>query len=113
MIGNNGTVRQIILGAILSSIFIGIDVRPAQAQWTVFDPSQYALQVAKKIEEAARWVETINHYIETYEQSVRQYEKMVESVTNLRGILDKVDEQVMRHKPSGWCLHARWSVTVL
>lgn len=87
-----------MLGAILSSLLIGIDVRPVQAQWTVFDPSQYALQVAKKIEEAARWVETINHYIQMYENAVRQYEKMVESVTNLRGILDKVDEQIMRHK---------------
>ena len=91
-------IRQMILGAILSSLLIGIDVRPAQAQWTVFDPSQYALQVAKRVEEASRWVETINHYIRTYEQAVRQYEKMVESVTNLRGILDTVDEQVMRHK---------------
>ena len=98
MTRNDRTVRQMILGVVLSSIFIGIDVRPVQAQWTVFDPSQYALQVAKKIEEAARWVETLNHYIQTYEQAVRQYEKMVESVTNLRGILDKVDEQVMRHK---------------
>lgn len=98
MMRNNKTARQVVLGVILSSIFIGIDVRPVQAQWTVFDPSQYTLQVAKKIEEAARWVETINHYIQTYEQAVRQYEKMVESVTNLRGILDKVDEQVMRHK---------------
>jgi len=87
-----------MLGAILSSLLIGIDVRPVQAQWTVFDPSQYALQVAKKVEEAARWVETINHYIQIYENAVRQYEKMVESVTNLRGILDKVDEQIMRHK---------------
>jgi chromosome segregation ATPase len=77
---------------------MGLDVRPARAQWTVFDPSQYALQVAKKIDEAARWVETINHYIQMYENAVKQYEKMVESVTNLRGILDKVDEQVMRHK---------------
>ncbi|MBX3282920.1 MAG: hypothetical protein KF756_10625 [Acidobacteria bacterium] len=94
----NGTVRQMILGVVLSSILISIDVRPAQAQWTVFDPSQYALQVAKKIEEAARWVETINHYIQMYENAVRQYQKMVESVTNLRGILDKVDEQIMRHK---------------
>ena len=59
----NETVRQILLGAVLSSIFIGLDARPAQAQWTVFDPSQYALQIEKKIEEAARWVETINHYI--------------------------------------------------
>jgi len=87
-----------ILGVVLSSILIGIDVRPVQAQWTVFDPSQYALQVAKKIEEAARWVETINHYVQMYENAVKQYEKMVESVTNLRGILDKVDEQIMRHK---------------
>jgi chromosome segregation ATPase len=98
MTDRNETVRQILLGLLLSSILIGIDVRPVQAQWTVFDPSQYALQVAKKIEEAARWVETINHYIKTYENAVKQYEKMVESVTNLRGILDKVDEQIMRHK---------------
>ncbi len=91
-------ISQFIFSLILSSLLIGLDARPVQAQWTVFDPSQYALQVAKKIEEAARWVETINHYIQTYENSVRQYEKMVESVTNLRGILDKVDEQVMRHK---------------
>ena len=98
MTDRNGTVRQMILGVVLSSILIGIDVRPVQAQWTVFDPSQYALQVAKKIEEAARWVETINHYVQMYENAVKQYEKMVESVTNLRGILDKVDEQIMRHK---------------
>lgn len=98
MIAMNGTVGQMILGVVFSSILIGIDVRPVQAQWTVFDPSQYALQVAKKIEEAARWVETINHYISMYENAVRQYQKMVESVTNLRGILDKVDEQIMRHK---------------
>lgn len=91
-------ISQVIFSLILSSLLIGLDARPVQAQWTVFDPSQYALQVAKKIEEAARWVETINHYIQTYENAVRQYEKMVESVTNLRGILDKVDEQVMRHK---------------
>ena len=98
MTDRNGTVRQMILGLLLSSMLIGVDVRPAQAQWTVFDPSQYALQVAKKIDEAARWVETINHYVQMYENAVRQYEKMVESVTNLRGILDKVDEQIMRHK---------------
>jgi conjugal transfer/entry exclusion protein len=90
--------KQILISLILTSIFIGFDVKPAQAQWTVFDPSQYALQLAKKIEEATRWVETINHYISMYENAVKQYQKMVESVTNLRGILDKVDEQITRHK---------------
>ena len=90
--------KQILMSLVLTSIFIGFEVKPAQAQWTVFDPSQYALQLSKKIEEATRWMETINHYISMYENAVKQYEKMVESVSNLRGILDKVDEQMMRHK---------------
>jgi conjugal transfer/entry exclusion protein len=90
--------KQILMSLLLTSILLGFDVKPAQAQWTVFDPSQYALQIAKKIEEASRWVETINHYVSMYEKAVQQYEKMVESVTNLRGILDKVDEQITRHK---------------
>ncbi len=90
--------KQILMSLFLASIFIGFEVKPARAQWTVFDPSQYAFQLSKKIEEATRWVETINHYISMYENAVKQYQKMVESVTNLRGILDKVDEQITRHK---------------
>lgn len=90
--------KQILMSLLLASILLGFDLKPARAQWTVFDPTQYTLQVAKKIEEAARWIETINHYVAMYEKAAQQYQKMVESVTNLRGILDKVDEQVMRHK---------------
>ncbi len=90
--------KQILMSLVLTSILIGFEGTPAQAQWTVFDPSQYALQISKKIEEATRWMETINHYISMYENAVKQYEKMAESVTNLRGILDKVDEQLSRHK---------------
>ncbi len=90
--------KQLVISLVLTSIFLGFDVKPAKAQWTVFDPSQYALQISKKIDEAARWVETINHYIDMYEKAAQQYQKMVESVTNLRGILDKVDEQITRHK---------------
>lgn len=90
--------KQILMSLLLTSIFLSFEVKPAQAQWTVFDPSQYALQLSKKIEEATRWMETVNQYITMYENAVKQYEKMVESVTNLRGILDKVDEQITRHK---------------
>jgi conjugal transfer/entry exclusion protein len=86
------------MSLVLASILLGFEPKPVRAQWTVFDPTQYTLQLAKKIEEAARWIETINHYIAMYEKAAQQYQKMVESVTNLRGILDKVDEQVMRHK---------------
>jgi len=90
--------KQILMSLVMTSMFLGFEVKPAQAQWTVFDPSQYALQLSKKIEEATRWIETINHYISMYETAVKQYQKMVESVTNLRGILDKVDDQITRHK---------------
>lgn len=90
--------KQILMSLLLASILLGFEPKPAAAQWTVFDPSQYALQLAKKIEEATRWIETINHYVSMYEKAVQQYQKMVESVTNLRGILDKVDEQITRHK---------------
>lgn len=86
------------MSLLLFSILLGFEVKPAQAQWTVFDPSQYALQLSKKIEEATRWMETVNQYLSMYENAVKQYQKMVESVTNLRGILDKVDEQITRHK---------------
>ena len=86
------------MSILLFSILVGFEVKPAQAQWTVFDPSQYVLQLSKKIEEATRWMETVNQYITMYETAVKQYQKMVESVTNLRGILDKVDEQITRHK---------------
>lgn len=95
---NIGFARQAAISVVLASILLGFEIRPVAAQWTVFDPSQYALQIAKKIEEAARWIETINHYIQMYEKAAQQYQKMVESVTNLKGILDKVDEQIMRHK---------------
>lgn len=90
--------KQILMSLVLASILLGLDARPAQAQWTVFDPSQYVLQISKKIEESARWIETINHYVSMYEKAAKQYEEIVKSVTNLRGILDKVDEQITRHK---------------
>lgn len=90
--------KQILMSLLLFSILLGFEVKPVKAQWTVFDPSQYALQLSKKIEEATRWMETVNQYITMYENAVKQYQKMVESVTNLRGILDKVDEQITRHK---------------
>ncbi|MCB1026057.1 MAG: hypothetical protein KDB79_16795 [Acidobacteria bacterium] len=95
---NYSYTKQILMSLLLTSILLGFEVKPASAQWTVFDPSQYALQVAKKIDEAARWVETVNHYVSMYEKAAQQYQKMVESVTNLRGILDKEDEQITRHK---------------
>ncbi len=63
--------KQILMSLLLFSILLGFEVNPAKAQWTVFDPSQYALQLSKKIEEATRWMETVNQYITMYENAVK------------------------------------------
>jgi len=67
-----------------------IPAQPAKAQWTVFDPTQYALQVQKKIEEATRWVETVKHYTTMVDKTIQQ-------LTTMQGILKNVDEQLARN----------------
>jgi len=67
-----------------------IPAQPAKAQWTVFDPTQYALQVQKKIEEATRWVETVKHYTTIVDKTIQQ-------LTTMQGILRNVDEQLARN----------------
>jgi hypothetical protein len=67
-----------------------IPAQPAKAQWTVFDPTQYALQVQKKIEEATRWVETVKLYTTMVDKTIQQ-------LTTMQGILRNVDEQLARN----------------
>jgi hypothetical protein len=74
--------RQICLG-----LLIGILITPtqtAQAQWTVFDPSQYALQIKKRLEEAER-------YVKMFDNAVKQY-------TTLKGVLEKTEDLVAKQR---------------
>jgi hypothetical protein len=61
-----------------------------QAQFTVWDPTNYALQLAKKIEEANRWLETVRHYATMVDKTIQQ-------LTTMQGILRNVDEQLTRN----------------
>jgi hypothetical protein len=68
-------------------LLIGVLIMPspvAYAQWTVFDPSQYALQVAKKVEEANRWI--------------KHYTNLVQQLTTLGGVLKAADDLVAKQK---------------
>lgn len=90
-------LKQIVLGLVLAALLLPVSV---QAQWTVFDPTNYALQVKKRLDELNRWLETVNQYTRMYENAVGQ-------LTNLKGILRTVDdalahERQMRHFLSSW-----------
>jgi chromosome segregation ATPase len=79
--------RQIITGILLGALLLPVTT---QAQFTVFDPSQYALQVEKRIEEANRWVQTIAHYARIYENAVQQ-------LSTLTGVLTQAEKLVFHN----------------
>jgi archaellum component FlaC len=80
--------RPIVLGVLLASL---LWPAPVQAQWTVFDPTNYGLQLKNRVEELNRWLETVNQYTRMYENALGQ-------LTNLKGILKTADEFLAQDK---------------
>ncbi len=81
-----------MLKHLLLGILLGAILAPAstQAQWTVFDPAQYALQIERQIEEANRWLERVNQY-------TNQINKMVEQINTLKGVLTQAEKLVLHN----------------
>lgn len=81
------TLKQILLG-----LLIGIVLVPAsaQAQWTVFDPAQYSLQIERQIEEANRWLERVRHYSE-------EINKLAEQLSTMKGVLGQAEKLVLHN----------------
>ncbi|HEY7184771.1 MAG TPA: hypothetical protein VIC84_25255, partial [Blastocatellia bacterium] len=88
--------RKSLLREILCGLLLGLLIMPpppAQAQLLggiVFDPKNYALQVAKKIEEANQFLETVQYYQQLYTNAVNQ-------LTTLRGVLQTVEKQLAKN----------------
>jgi chromosome segregation ATPase len=95
-------IHQIVIALILTSFLLFPAAEPTKAQWVTFDATNYALQVEKKIQEAARWIKTVEQY-------VQMYQKAIEQVSSLRGILSIVDEQITKNKQmvEGWAAVGR------
>lgn len=80
--------RHVLIGLLAGALLMPSMIL---AQWTVYDPAQYAIQVKKKIEEANRWIETVNQY-------ARMYENAVQQVTTLGGVLKAADDLVAKQR---------------
>jgi chromosome segregation ATPase len=95
-------IHQFAIALMLSSLLMFPAAQPTKAQWATFDVTNYALQVEKKIQEAARWIKTVEQY-------VAMYQKAIEQVSSLRGILSIVDEQITKNKQmvEGWAAVGR------
>ena len=94
--------HQFVIALILFSLLMFPSAQPARAQFATFDATNYALQVAKKIEEANRWLQAVQQY-------TAMYQKAIEQVSSLRGILSIVDEQITKNKQmvEGWAAVGR------
>jgi chromosome segregation ATPase len=84
----NRLSRSAIIGVLLGVLLV--PAAPVEAQFTVWDPTNYSLQLAKKIEEANRWLETVRHYATMVDKTIQQ-------LTTMQGILRNVDEQLARN----------------
>ncbi|MBA3632486.1 MAG: hypothetical protein H0W58_06725 [Acidobacteria bacterium] len=95
-------IHQFAISLILFSFLMFPAAQPARAQWATFDVTNYTLQVAKKIEEASRWIRMVEQY-------TQMYQKAIEQVSSLRGILSIVDEQITKNKQlvEGWAAVGR------
>ena len=81
-----------IIKHVLLGMLIGILLTPstAQAQFTVFDPAQYSLQIERQIEEANRWLERVRQYSE-------EINKLAEQLSTMKGVLGQAEKLVLHN----------------
>jgi len=81
-----------LLKHLLLGLLVGLILQPstAQAQWTVFDPAQYSLQIERQIEEANRWLERVRQYSE-------EINKLAEQLSTMKGVLGQAEKLVLHN----------------
>jgi chromosome segregation ATPase len=81
-----------LLKRLLLGVLIGVILTPSsvQAQWTVFDPAQYSLQIERQIEEANRWLERVQHYSD-------EINKLAEQLSTMKGVLGQAEKLVLHN----------------
>jgi chromosome segregation ATPase len=80
-------LKCLFLGVLVGDLLLPSTV---QAQWTVFDPAQYSLQIERQIEEANRWLERVKQYTE-------EINKLAEQLSTMKGILGQAEKLVLHN----------------
>ncbi len=80
-------LKCLLLGVLIGDVLLPSTV---QAQFTVFDPAQYSLQIERQIEEANRWLERVKQYTE-------EINKLAEQLSTMKGILGRAEKLVLHN----------------
>jgi len=81
------TFKHFLLGTLTAVLLTPMT---CQAQWTVFDPAQYSLQIERQIEEANRWLERVRQYSE-------EINKLAEQLSTMKGVLGQAEKLVLHN----------------
>lgn len=79
--------KCLLLGVLIGDVLLPSTVH---AQFTVFDPAQYALQIERQVEEANRWLERVKQYTE-------EINKLAEQLSTMKGILGEAEKLVLHN----------------
>jgi len=79
--------KCLLLGVLVGDLLLP---RTVQAQFTVFDPAQYSLQIERQIEEANRWLERVRQYSE-------EINKLAEQLSTMKGVLGEAEKLVLHN----------------
>lgn len=79
--------KCLLLGVLVGDLLLPSTVH---AQFTVFDPAQYSLQIERQIEEANRWLERVKQYSE-------QINKLAQQLSTMKGILGEAEKLVLHN----------------
>src|SRR6476661_666239 len=80
-------IKHFLIGVVIGAI---LAPSTTHAQWTVFDPAQYSLQIERQIEEANRWLERVRQYSE-------EINKLAEQLSTMKGVLGQAEKLVLHN----------------
>src|ERR1043166_5873270 len=80
-------VKHLLLGML---VVILLTPSTAYAQFTVFDPAQFSLQIQRQVEEANRWLERVRQYSE-------EINKLAEQLSTMKGVLGQAEKLVLHN----------------